>query len=285
LIGSETYLGLVAQDVTKVLRGAGRLKQSLADSSFDAWIKYYRQDENAPNALVSYYVKGALVALLLDLTLRSQSTATLDDVMRALWTRYGARDIGVPEDAVRRIAEELSGLDLGEFFARYVDGTDELPLAAMLERVGIDLHLRPAEGKKDKGGKPGRRGTKARDSVAERWWLGARWGVAEARLSHVFDGGPAQVAGLSAGDVIIAWNGLRVSGGNLQAMIDRAAGSGSVANVHAFRRDELMTFEVRIAEAPLDTCWLAVRASAPADATALREAWLAHAPKRRPATA
>jgi len=285
LIGVETYLGLVAQDVTKVLRGSGRLKQSLADSSFDAWIKYYRQDENAPNALVSYYVKGALVALLLDLTLRSQSTATLDDVMRALWTRYGERDVGVPEDAVRRIAGELSGLDLSEFFARYVDGTDELPLAPMLERVGIDLHLRAGEGKKDKGGKPGRRGARARDSAAERWWLGARWGVAEARLSHVFDDGPAQAAGLSAGDVIIAWNGLRVSGGNLQAMIDRAAGSGGVAKVQAFRRDELMTFDVTIAEAPLDTCWLTVRASAPAEAAALRETWLAHPAKRRPATA
>ena len=72
-----------------MLRTPGRSRQSVADSSFDAWIKYYRQDENSPNAIVSYYVKGALVALALDLTLRRESRITLDDVMRALWQRYG----------------------------------------------------------------------------------------------------------------------------------------------------------------------------------------------------
>jgi predicted metalloprotease with PDZ domain len=273
LINVDTYLGLLAQDITKVLRGSGRRKQSVADSSFDAWIKYYRQDENAPNAIVSYYVKGALVGMLLDLTLRERSKASLDDVMRTLWARYGEQDIGVPEDGVRRIAEELSGIDLSTFFAHWVDGTGELPLAETLARAGIDLHLRPAEGKKDKGGKPGRRGPKAKDAGSERWWLGARWGVLEARLTHVFDGGPAQAAGLSAGDVIVAWNGLKVSGGNLQSLIDRAGGGGG-ATVHAFRRDELMTFQVTIAEAPLDTCWLTLAANAPESAIRLREAWL-----------
>jgi predicted metalloprotease with PDZ domain len=269
LIGVETYLELLGQDITKVLRGSGRHKQSVADSSFDAWIKYYRQDENAPNAIVSYYVKGALVGLFLDLTLRHESTATLDDVMRALWTRYGEPGVGVPEDGVRRIAEELSGLDLSSFFARHVEGTDELPFAEMLGRAGIDVHLRPADGNKDKGGKPGR---KPKKSDPPRRWLGARWATGEARLTHVFDGGPAQAAGLSAGDVIIAWNGLKVTGANLQALIDRSAADTAV-RVLAFRRDELMQFEVRIGDAPLDTCWLTLRKDAPAGAITLRDAW------------
>jgi predicted metalloprotease with PDZ domain len=247
--------------------------QSVADSSFDAWIKYYRQDENTPNAVVSYYVKGGLVGLLLDLTLRSQSQASLDDVMLALWRRYGEQQVGVPEDAVRRIAEELSGLDLADFFERYVDGTDELPLAERFGRFGIDVNLRPTDGNKDKGGKPGRAASDKSRGEGPRLWLGARWGAGEARLTHVFDGGPAQAAGLSAGDVVIAWTGLKVGGGNLQAQIDRSP-AGSTAKVFAFRRDELMTFEVTVAPAPMDTCWLTLKKDAPPEAVALREKWL-----------
>lgn len=270
LITVEAYIGLLGQDITKVLRGTGRNKQSVAESSFDAWIKYYRQDENAPNAVVSYYVKGALVALLLDLRLRRESAATLDDVMRTLWRHFGKTGIGLPEDGVRRIATELSGLDLADFFARYVDGTDELPLADALATFGMELHLRPAEGNKDAGGKSG----KTSKHPAPRQWLGARWTAGgDARITQVFDGGPAQDAGLSAGDVIVAWNGLKVSAGNLQSQIDRAP-VGARACVHAFRRDELMTFEVVLAPAPLDTCWLTLRGDAPAAAVALRDAWL-----------
>ncbi|MEO7762638.1 MAG: peptidase M61, partial [Casimicrobiaceae bacterium] len=272
LISAETYLGLLGQDITKVLRGAGRTKQSVAESSFDAWIKYYRQDENSPNAIVSYYVKGALVGLLLDLKMRRESQANLDDVMRALWQRFGQSGIGVPEDGVRTIAAELSELDLSEFFARYVEGIDELPLAEMLGAFGLELNLRAADGNKDKGGKSGR-SIAAGKASEPRQWLGARWGTGEARLSHVFEGGPAQRAGLSAGDVIIAWNGLKVTGGTLQAMLDRSA-CAAAALVFAFRRDELMKFEVTLRAAPLDTCWLTLRTDADDAALARRNAWL-----------
>jgi predicted metalloprotease with PDZ domain len=221
------------------------------------------------------------------LKLRSESKVTLDDVMRALWQRYGLQEIGVPEDGVRRLASQMSGLDLAEFFDRYVERTEELPLPEMLGRFGIDFGLRPAEGNKDKGGKPGRaRGRNGNtadqgpgvagdggEKNRARQWLGARWGAGDARLSHVFDGGPAQSAGLSAGDVIIAWNGLKVSGGTLQSMIDRS-GVGATAKLFAFRRDELMTFEVTLTPAPLDTCWLGIRDDATAAALALRAAWL-----------
>ena len=89
----------------------------------------------------------------------------------------------------------------------------------------------------------------------------------------MFDGGPAQAAGLSAGDVIVAWGGIKVGAGNLQSRIDRSP-AGASACAHAFRRDELMTFDVVLAAAPLDTCWLTLRAEAPAAAMALREAWV-----------
>jgi predicted metalloprotease with PDZ domain len=98
VIDEAGYLKLVEKTVNNVLRGAGRSKQSVAESSFDAWTKYYRQDENAPNAIVSYYTKGSLVALALDLTIRAGSDGkkSLDDVMRMLWQRYG-RDFYAPD--------------------------------------------------------------------------------------------------------------------------------------------------------------------------------------------
>jgi predicted metalloprotease with PDZ domain len=107
------------------------LKQSLADSSFDAWIKYYRQDENAPNAIVSYYAKGALIALALDLTLRSKTdgrvSARRPDA-QALAASTARPAVGVPEDGVRRAAEAVSGLKLRKFFSEGAEGTEDLPL-------------------------------------------------------------------------------------------------------------------------------------------------------------
>ncbi|MGE5667015.1 MAG: M61 family metallopeptidase, partial [Betaproteobacteria bacterium] len=154
VIDVPRYLELVARTVTNVLRSPGRHVQSVGDSSFDAWIKFYRQDENSPNAVVSYYAKGSLIALALDLTLREGGRSSLDEVMRALWERHGRTGIGVPEGGIETIAEQRSGLRLREFFRRYVDGTEDPPLATLLDNFGIDLHLRPATGAKDLGGKP-----------------------------------------------------------------------------------------------------------------------------------
>lgn len=109
VIDEYRYLELLGRDITTILRTPGRLRQSVADSSFDAWIKFYRQDENSPNAIVSYYAKGALVALALDLTLRRTGRGSLDDVMRTLWARHGQTGLGVPEGGVEAVAAEIAG--------------------------------------------------------------------------------------------------------------------------------------------------------------------------------
>ena len=137
VIDATSYLELLGRTITGVLRTPGRHVQSVADSSFDAWIKYYRHDENTPNAVVSYYAKGALVGLALDLLLRREG-ASLDDVMRALWQRYGRTGVGVPEDGIARIASEIAGRDLADFFARHVDGLEDPPLADLLRVVRRD---------------------------------------------------------------------------------------------------------------------------------------------------
>ena len=137
----KDWLELTAKTISNVARGPGHQRQTLAESSFDAWSKFYRPDENTPNAVVSYYAKGALVALALDLTLRSETAGrvSLDDVMLALWTRHGQTGIGFGEDDVRRLAEELSGLKLKRFFADAVHDTGDLPLKRLLARFGIKL--------------------------------------------------------------------------------------------------------------------------------------------------
>ena len=277
LLPQTEYLELVGQTATRVMRGSGRLKQSLADSSFDAWTKFYRQDENAVNAIVSYYTKGALVALALDLTLRRRTggRVTLDHVMGALWDRNGRPGVGVAEDGVEAVAAELSGLDLGAFFDLAVRGTEDLPLAELLAHFGVLLHLRPADGTDDKGGKPA---STALDKLHRQGWLGADLTGAGggAKVVRVYDGGAAQAAGVSAGDVIFAADGLRAKG-DLAKHLGRLA-PGSLVELHLFRRDELMVLPVTLTEPPATTAVLTLDAEASPEAVARREAWLGSPP-------
>ena len=190
LIDATRYLKLLARTLTGVLASPGRQVQSVAQSSFDSWVKYYRADENTPNSTISYYTKGSLVALALDLTLRAEGRGTLDDVMRALW----AASRGGPIDAaaIATALQQVGGRPYAEELAAWVHDTADLPLTALLARFGIDVKAEPA-------------------TLAQR--LGVR--VAEGALtgvkvSHVLAGGAAQAAGLAAGDELIAVAGWRV---------------------------------------------------------------------------
>jgi predicted metalloprotease with PDZ domain len=254
LVGRKDYLELLGRSITAYLRAPGRRKQTLAQSSFDAWIKYYRQDENSPNATVSYYGKGSLVALCLDSVIRykTRGKKSLDDVMRALWRRHGVTGVGVEEDGVERLAEEITGLELRRIFDEWLRSTRELPLQALLAKLGVDMVLRPAESSSDKGGRPA--GSKVAGGLA---MLGAeaRASGEETVLTQVLDGGAAQEAGMAAGDAIVAVDGLRPGRSGLDALLARRRAGDGVA-VHAFRRDELLEFEVRLKPAPADTCVL-----------------------------
>jgi len=275
VITPQDYLTLLGRTISLVLRGPGRLRQSLADSSFDAWTKYYRQDENSPNSIVSYYAKGALVALALDLTLRArtQGQRSLDDVMRLMWTRYGRsfynadgaaamQQQGLAEEAFEPLVREASGLDLKRELRAWVEGTADLPLARLLEPFGIDLGLTPADNSPSLG-------TRLASSGGE------------LRISTALTDGAAHRAGLSAGDVLVAVDGLKVaSEATLKTLLARRK-AGDRIRVHAFRRDELMDFEVRLQAAPATEAKLAVRTNDQASAHAahqaagrLRKGWL-----------
>ena len=263
LIEPLAYLEMIAENMGRVMSQAGRLKQSVSDASFDAWVKYYRQDENSPNAIVSYYQKGAMVALALDLTIRQRTMGakSLDDVMRVLWNTYGKPGLGVPEDGVQQAAEQTAGIALGDFFAHAVEGTVDLDIAPLLEGVAIDLSWKV----------PGAAGP---DGAAPAT-LGAKIGSepnGDARLVHVFDGGAAQLAGLSAGDAVIAIDGLRVSAATLERRL-RTYPPDTQIELSAFRRDELMTFRVKLQAHPAQTCSLSMR-DTPIDAKVRRNNWL-----------
>lgn len=252
LIDEKRYLGLLAKTITGVARGNGRNKQTLADSSFDAWSKYYRQDENSPNSIVSYYTKGSLAALALDLHIRKHSRGekSLDTVMQALWQKWLADGKGLAEDEWERVAEQVTGLKLGKFFDMAIRSTRELPLAELLATQGVEMQLVPADSASDGGSLV--------DEIvpaAARPTLGVKTAsdALGVKLSAVLDGGAAQAAGLSGGDVVIAINGVRVS--DLDKALRRYR-VGDKLKLHVFRRDELLSFRVTLQGTPADTCRL-----------------------------
>ena len=269
-IDREAYLERLGRVITRVLRGSGRHRQSVADSSFDAWTRFYQQDANAPNAIVSYYAKGALIALALDLLLRRDGGVRLDDVMGYLWREHGRPGIGVPEDGIQQAAEAVSGLDLGDFFARYVHGTEDPPLAELLDTVGVALHGRPRAGRDDRGG------TAGSDSTVPAW-IGAV--VADeqgrTRVRTVHADSPAESAGLSPGDELVAVAGLRATAAGLDEILRRYP-AGEALPVHALRGDELITTTLRAAEPPRDSFYLEMVAEPTAEQEQRREEWLGH---------
>jgi predicted metalloprotease with PDZ domain len=268
VISSTDYLGALAQTIGQVLRGPGRLRQSLEQSSHDAWIKYYRQDENSPNSIVSYYAKGALVALMLDALIRTRTSgsASLDDVMRLMWQRFGrsfydrdgrisAEARGLEEDGFDSIVREATGISVTTVLRSWVGGTEELPLSRMLARLGVKMQLKAAEG-----------------AAA---CLGLRMNEAAGRLriTSVLVGSSGCVAGLAAGDEIMAVDGVRADLGSLNRRV-RRIGSGGRLTLHLFRRDELREAQVEIGTAPPTEASLSLADPVDESTARLRKAWL-----------
>jgi predicted metalloprotease with PDZ domain len=227
-IDLKTYLMLVANNWNGILRGPGRLKQSLADSSFDAWTKYYQADENTPNAVVSYYGKGALLALGLDLKIRAftNNRQSLDDLMRLIWQTHGLTLDGIAEDGLDDLIRALLGVGFNsswnEFKSRYIFGTEDIPIQkwidskyitvkqkkhSKLEQIKLQFGMRYAE----VGG-----------------WL---------KVTHVLDDGAAQLAGLAAGDLLASMNGERITAARWDTVLSSLI-SGQVIQI-CFYRDDL----------------------------------------------
>lgn len=238
-ISLNKYLKRVLDNWNGVLRGPGRLKQSLADSSFDAWTKYYQADENTPNAVVSYYAKGALVALALDIEIRNftNNKKSLDDVMRALWKKHGAwgnhAGVGIVEDdffksIIDVVGDSFKSL-LGKFSKTYIHGTKELPLEELLATQGIQV--RP---KKQSGLDNIKSSLGIRTSNVDGWL----------KVTHVLDGGSAKLSGLAAGDLIASINQERVTPNRWDKLLTNL--NNSQVSLTVFRHDAQLNLNLKL---------------------------------------
>lgn len=227
-IDLKTYLQLVANNWNGILRGPGRLRQSLADSSFDAWTKYYQADENTPNAVVSYYGKGALLALGLDLKIRAftGNRQSLDDLMRLIWKIHGLTLDGIAEDGLDDLMRTLLGVGFNttwnEFKSRYIFGTEDIPIQKWIDSKFITVkqkkHSKLEQIKLQFG---------MRHSDSNGWL----------KVTHVLDGGAAQFAGLAAGDLLASINGERITAARWDKVLSSLI-TGQIIQI-CFYRDDL----------------------------------------------
>lgn len=175
----------------------------------------------------------------------------------------------MPEDGFEAVAAEVSGLDLGDFFDASVRGTGELPLETLLATHGVDYKLRPASGSGDKGGQ------KLEDPKQRSVWLGATLAETNGRstFASVMNGGPAEMAGIAPGDAAVALDGLQLTAANADGRL-KAYRDGDELELVVFRGDELLTTSIRLAAAPLDTCYLELIEDVEPDVESRRAAWL-----------
>ena len=217
LMDDSTYLRLLNKTINQVQQAPGRLVQNVAQASFDAWTKYYRPDANTPNATISYYSKGSLVALCFDLTLRTEGNTTLDAVMRHLWEASGAQNFGLlsPWDRVGVRAraptlhdedestpgciteadfaaalQTMGGRSFAPEIAQWIHGTTDLPLRTLLEKAGVRIHEDPAQ-------------------LAQQLGLRVAETSGSVHIKTVMRGGLAEQAGFAPGD---EWLGLEIGG-------------------------------------------------------------------------
>lgn len=241
LIDNATYLKLITKTLNQVQQTPGRKVQSVAQSSFDAWVKYYRQDENTANATVSYYTKGALVAMSLDLKLRQEGQTTLDAVMRALWQR--CQGSAMSEADVLTVLQALTGRSWETELQAWVHGTQELPVTELLAAHGVAADA---------------------DQPVPAQALGLR--VQESHsvlIKQVLRGGLAEQAGMMAGD---EWYGIEIAGqgwrlGKLEELAMYAPqGTTSITALVARDRQLLrLTLPLPQASAPLSNYKLRVQ--------------------------
>ncbi|MBX7116989.1 MAG: PDZ domain-containing protein [Myxococcaceae bacterium] len=269
LMPTSRYLLRLGESLTALHTTPGRKVMSLIDASFLSWVKHYRPDENTPNTAISYYLKGEIVCLLLDLHLRklTKNQQSLDDVMRLLWAKYGDEK-GVPEDGIEKAAAEVAGSDLSAFFNQALRSTEELDYS-VFSHVGLEAKFRTRESTNDKGGSPPR--AKAPDEK-QKGYLGVTT-RGSGTISTVFEGSPAMEAGLYADDELVALDGMKVDAGTLISRAEEKK-PGEKVTVTVFRRDRLTEVEVTLGQKPADAVYLQ-RLDRPTDEQkASYKAWL-----------
>ncbi len=242
LISDQVYLDHLAKQIQDFQETPGRQVMSAEEASFDAWIKFYRPDENSVNSQISYYDKGELLGLLLDLDLRrrTDNTKSLDDVMRYLYTEFFLKGRNYSPADFQKACELMAGASLEDFFARYVRGRDDLgavynrTLAGaglQVEQAGVAIGLtddRPVRLK-------GFLGADLEDKPDGDFIV----------IKNVRAGSPAYEQGLNAKDKVIALDGARVDKDTFEALI-AAKRPGTTVRITVFRFDDVRTFDIKL---------------------------------------
>jgi predicted metalloprotease with PDZ domain len=227
---SKFFLDNLSKEISKYLITPGRKVQPVSESSFDAWIKLYRRDSNSDNSQISYYLKGEMISLLLDLLIRSRSknSRSLDDVMVKMWQRFGKDEIGFTDKQLQEVIESIAQTDLNDFFQRYINGTEELPFNQYLEPFGLQL-----QSVSDDEAPP---------------YLGIRVQPDNGKdiIKFVEVDSPAAIAGIDVEDELLAIDGIRV---NAEQLSDRLKDyrAGDTIEVTVFHQDRLHSLAVKLA--------------------------------------
>jgi predicted metalloprotease with PDZ domain len=248
----------VGADIRELQTTPGRLTQPVVTASADAWIKYYRSDENTPNTAISYYTKGAVIAFVLDAKIRraTNGAKSLDDVMRLAYSRYsGAK--GFTEADFKSVVHEVAGHDFGPWWVSVLQTTDELQYDEALDWFG--LRFKPIDQTLSGPGKA---------------WLGATTKNDSGRLvvTQVRRGTPAHQAGVNVDDEILAIDDFRVRADGLDRRLEQYAPGRAVTLLIA-RRDELLRIPATLGREPSDTWRLEPKSDATPEQQARRKAW------------
>lgn len=253
VISTVSYLEVVAQTLTRLLRNQGRFKQSVTESSFDAWTKFYQQDASAINNIVSYYNKGAIIALCLDLHLRHDSRGqfSLDDVMRYLWQQHGKPGVGTNNQVIHTMLSEHMQVPLDAFLDNALYTTNELPVDELLSQFGIHCVYRPRTNAADIGGKA--------TSNTIRHDFGANIKALDTgvKISQVVENTPAFASGLQVDDQLLSINYWQVNANNLHGILDNLE-CGQIVPLHIFRHQQLKQLNLTVSQAQWDTISLEI---------------------------
>ena len=229
LVSREDYLRGISTSIQQLQNRPGRFETSLEEASFDAWIKYYRQDENAINNQISYYDKGEIVNMMLDITIRTASggTKSLDDVMRYLYQEFFKKGRNFSSEDFQKAAEMMAGRGLEDFFSKYVRGREEIDYPAIVSGVGLEMEIKHTN--------------------ADKAYLGANLIEENGRLNvrSVPAGTPAYEQGLNARDQIVAVDGFRANQTFLQNYISERKPNDKI-KLSVFRFDRLREMEISL---------------------------------------
>ncbi|OKY25162.1 M61 family metallopeptidase [Thalassotalea sp. PP2-459] len=244
IISFDDYLTVLSKAITRVNRGNGQFKQSVTESSFYTWTKFYKQGPDAVNNIVSYYTKGAIIALWLDLTIREKSNQrySLDQLMRELWIHFGRPGIGTEQEDFINIANILCGEDISEVFTQLLTAKSPVDIAPLLANVGISFT-------KSKFSKLNSVDTTEDHNYTP--YLGAHYKALPlgVQITQVIENSPAANAGIAVNDVLVAIDHLKITDKSIQQLASYLPANQRV-DCHLFRDDQLITNDISFIDSP-----------------------------------